>query len=80
MAPATFEANKVNDCPAHTGELLDAVGEGADALTLIVMLADTELQPFTVAITEYKPASAVVMLILLGFCCVEVKLFGPDQL
>jgi hypothetical protein len=36
-----------------------------------------EVQPLTVTVTEYVPASAVVALARVGFCSAEVKPFGP---
>src|SRR5205823_9885718 len=43
--------------------------------TLVVPAA--ELQPPTVTVTEYVPASAAVAFGRVGFCCEEVKPFGP---
>ena len=36
-----------------------------------------ELQPPTVTVTEYVPASAIAAFGRVGFCCDEVKPFGP---
>ena len=36
-----------------------------------------EVQPLTVTVTEYVPASAVVALARVGFCNEDVKPFGP---
>src|SRR6185369_11088013 len=36
-----------------------------------------EVQPLTVIVTEYVPASASVALERVGFCSAEVKPFGP---
>jgi hypothetical protein len=47
------------------------------ALTTTFVLPADEVQPFTVIVTEYVPASAVVALARVGFCCAEVKPFGP---
>src|SRR5206468_1390739 len=44
-------------------------------MTLVVPAA--EVQPLTVTVTEYVPASAVVAFARVGFCCEEVKPFGP---
>src|SRR5438067_8920232 len=41
------------------------------------VLPAAEVQPFTVIVTEYVPASAVVALARVGFCCADVKPFGP---
>ena len=45
--------------------------------TLVVPAAD--VQPLTVMVTEYGPASAVVALERVGFWSEEVKPFGPVQ-
>jgi hypothetical protein len=46
--------------------------------TAAVVLA---VQPLAfVTVTEYVPDIAVVELAMLGFCEVDVKVFGPDQL
>ena len=44
-------------------------------MTFVVPAAD--VQPPTVMVTEYVPASAVVALVRVGFCCDELKPFGP---
>src|SRR5437660_1035545 len=41
------------------------------------VLPAAEVQPFTVTVTEYVPASAVMALEFVGFCADEVKAFGP---
>lgn len=38
------------------------------------------LQPPTLANTEYTPVAKVEALVMLGFCKVDVKEFGPLQL
>jgi hypothetical protein len=63
--------------PAQYGPLLLAVGVAGIALTTTFVLPAAEVQPFTVIVTEYVPASAVVALARVGFCCVDVKPFGP---
>ena len=45
--------------------------------TLVVPAAD--VQPLTVMVTEYVPASAVEALERVGFCTAEVKPPGPVQ-
>jgi hypothetical protein len=47
------------------------------ALTTTLVEPAAEAQPLTVMVTEYVPASAVVALARVGFCCDEVKPFGP---
>jgi hypothetical protein len=70
-------AVKLNDCPAHKGPLLPAVG--GDGILLILTVVDTEgdEHPLAVKVTEYDPAIRVVTFGLLGFCCVELKPLGP---
>src|SRR3954469_25295070 len=63
--------------PAQYGPPFDAVGVAGMALTTTFVVPAAEVQPFTVIVTEYVPASAVVALARVGFCCVEVKPFGP---
>src|ERR1041384_3792322 len=63
--------------PSQYGPPLLAVGFAGVALTTTSVLPAAEVQPFTVTITEYVPASAVVAFARVGFCCVEVKPFGP---
>jgi hypothetical protein len=55
-----------------------AVGVAGAALTttFVVPAADV-LQPLTVMVTEYVPASASVALLRVGFWSAEVKPFGP---
>ena len=54
-----------------------AVGRG---FTVAVVLAATE-HPFApVTVTLYDPEFAPVAFAIVGFCCVEIKLLGPDQL
>jgi hypothetical protein len=56
---------------------LEAVGVAGVALTTTFVVPAAEVQPFTVTVTEYVPASAVVALERVGFCREEVKPFGP---
>ena len=48
-------------------------------ITTVVVAVD-ETQVPIVAETVYVPAIAVVALVITGFCAVELKLLGPDQL
>jgi hypothetical protein len=52
------------------------VGPG---LTVTVVVALTVPQFGTVSVTVYVPAANKVGLAIVGFCWVEVKLFGPAQ-
>src|SRR3954449_9147102 len=63
--------------PAQYGPPFDAVGVAGMALTTTFVVPAAEVQPFTVIVTEYVPGSAVVAFARVGFCCVEVKPFGP---
>src|SRR3954449_369479 len=63
--------------PAQYGPPFDAVGVAGMALTTTFVVPAAEVQPFTVIVTEYVPGSAVVAFGRVGFCCVEVKPFGP---
>src|SRR5207244_10327723 len=53
------------------------VGVAGLALTTTFVVPAAEVQPFTVMVTEYVPASAVVALARVGFCTAEMKPFGP---
>src|SRR5436190_19942519 len=63
--------------PAQYGPPLVAVGVAGIALTTTLVLPAALVQPFTVTVTEYVPASAVVALLRVGFCSADVKPFGP---
>src|SRR5436190_7303935 len=63
--------------PAQYGPPFEAVGVAGIALTTTFVVPAAEVQPLTVMVTEYVPASAVVALERVGFCCAEVKPFGP---
>ena len=54
-----------------------AVGVAGVALTTTFVVPAAEVQPLTVTVTEYVPASAVVAFVRVGFCSAEVKPFGP---
>lgn len=58
----------------HTGA---AIVDDGLSLTVTVVVPGSETHPFTVTVTEYVPASAEVALAIVGFCRLEVKLFGP---
>src|SRR5258706_155393 len=63
--------------PSQYGPPLDAVGVAGIAFTITPVVPASEVQPFTVIVTEYVPASATVAPERVGFCCGEVKPFGP---
>src|SRR3954447_23694975 len=63
--------------PAQYGPLLDAVGVAGVGLTTTLVVPAADVQPVTVIVTEYVPASAAVALERVGFCRDDVKPFGP---
>ena len=63
--------------PAQYGPPLLAVGVAGVALTTTFVVPAVDVQPLTVIVTEYVPASAVVALERVGFCSDDVKPFGP---
>src|SRR5436309_6991482 len=65
--------------PSQYGPPLVAVGVAGVALTTTFVVPAAEGQPLTVIVTEYVPPSAVVALERVGFCCADVKPFGPVQ-
>jgi len=60
--------------------LLLAVGVAGVGLTTTVTVPAALVQPLTVTVTEYVPASAAIMFALVGFCSADTKAFGPVQL
>ena len=56
-----------------------ALGVAGVALTTTFVVPAAEVQPLTVMVTEYVPASPVVAFARVGFCSDEVKAFGPVQ-
>src|SRR5213075_510221 len=79
-APAIVPAVNERLFPVHNGPLLAAIGAAGISLTVIEIVPATLVQPFTVAVTAYKPLPAVDTLLMTGFCKEEEKPFGPDQL
>ena len=66
--------------PTQTGVLLDGVGKPGIGFITTVVVPVFERQPLEdVAVTLYTPAFAAVTFVMLGFCKVLVKPFGPDQ-
>ena len=63
--------------PSQYGPLFVAVGVAGVALTTTFVVPAAEVQPLTVMVTEYVPASAVVAFARVGFCSGDVKPFGP---
>ena len=77
VAPATVGVESAIVAPAQYGPLFDAVGVAGIGLTTTLVVPAAEVQPLTVTVTEYVPASAVVAFARVGFCSAEVKPFGP---
>src|SRR5207249_2832775 len=79
VAPETNAVESEIVAPSQYGPPLLAVGVAGVAFTTTFVVPAAEGQPFTVMVTEYVPASAVVALARVGFCCDDVKPFGPVQ-
>jgi hypothetical protein len=78
MAAAMVFEVKLNAAPVHTGPLFPATGAEGIEFTTTVVVPATLIHPFTVAVTEYVPAIAVVALALTdGSSVDEVNVFGP---
>jgi hypothetical protein len=79
VAPPTSGVKRAIVAPSQYGPPFDALGVAGAALTTTFVVPAAEGQPFTVIVTEYVPASAVVALVRVGFCSAEVKPVGPVQ-
>src|SRR3954453_4329744 len=79
VAPATVGVESAIVAPSQYGPPFEAVGVAGDGLTTTFVVPAAEVQPLTVIVTEYVPASAAVALERVGFCSAEVKPFGPVQ-
>jgi len=77
VAFATVGVASAIVAPSQYGPSFDAAGVAGFGVTATLVFPAAELQPPTVTVTEYVPASAAVALARVGFCCVEVKPFGP---
>ena len=77
MAPLIVDAFSWIVVPSQYGPVLEALGALGIGLTVTVVVPAAEVQPLTVTVTEYVPLAAVVALVIVGFCCAEVKPFGP---
>ena len=67
VAPATVGVERAIVPPTQYGPPLEAVGVAGMALTTTEVVPAAEVQPETVTVTEYVPASAVVALERVGF-------------
>src|SRR5947207_2302217 len=77
VAPLTNGVESAIVAPSQYGPPLLAVGVAGVALTTTFVVPAAEVQPFTVMVTEYVPASASVAFARVGVCCDDVKPFGP---
>src|SRR5690349_15080628 len=77
VAPATVAVVSAIVAPAQYGPPLLAAGVAGAGLTMTSVVPAAEVQPLTVMVTEYVPASAVVAFGRVGFWSDEVKPFGP---
>ena len=79
VAPVNPEAVRFSVLPEQSGLLLLKVGAAGCVVIDTVVVDAYEGQPFAVVmvVQEYTPAAAPVTLVMVGFCCVLVKPFGP---
>ena len=77
VAPETVGVVSEIVLPGQYGPPFDAVGVAGSAFTTTLVVPAAEVQPLTVTVTLYVPASAVVALLRVGFCSAEVKPLGP---
>ena len=61
-------------------ELAAVIVEFGIGFTTTVVMEAGEMPQLVVRVTEYVPALTEVALAIVGFCALEVKPFGPDQL
>ncbi len=67
VAPVTAGVESEIAAPSQYGPPLDAVGVAGAGLTMTSVVPAAEVQPLTVIVTEYVPASATVALGRVGF-------------
>jgi hypothetical protein len=77
VAPLTVGVDSEIVPPTQYGPVFDAVGVEGIGLTATDVEPAAEVQPLTVIVTEYVPASAVVVLACVGFWSADVNPFGP---
>src|SRR5205823_5441078 len=75
VAPATAGVESEIVSPAQYGPPLLATAAAFESMTFVVPAR--EVQPSTLTVTAYVPKSAAVALGRVGFCCADVKPFGP---
>ena len=67
VAPLTVGVDSAMVAPSQYGPPFNAVGVAGEAFTTTLVVPAAEVQPFTVMVTEYVPASAAVALVRVGF-------------
>ena len=67
VAPLTVGVDSEIVAPSQYGPPFDAVGVAGVAFTTTFVVPAAEVQPFTVTVTEYVPASASVAFERVGF-------------
>src|SRR5436309_6328436 len=77
VAPGTVGVESEIVAPSQYGPPFDAVGVAGIAFTITFVVPAAYVQPLTVTVTEYVPASATVALERVGFWSADVKPFGP---
>jgi hypothetical protein len=77
VPPLTVGVDNAIVLPAQYGPPFDAVGVAGTVLTTTFVVPAADVQPLTVTVTEYVPASAVVAFDRVGVRSADVKPFGP---
>jgi len=67
VAPATVGVESAIVAPSQYGPPFDAVGVAGLGFTTTFVVPAAEVQPLTVIVTEYVPASAAVAFVRVGF-------------
>jgi hypothetical protein len=67
VAPAAVGVESAIVAPAQYGPPFDALGVAGTGLTMTEVVPAADVQPLTVTVTEYVPASAAVALERVGF-------------
>jgi hypothetical protein len=79
VAPLTAGVESAIVLPSQYGPLLLAAGVAGFGVITTLVVPAAELQPPAVTVTEYVPASPGAAFARVGFCCDDVKPFGPVQ-
>src|SRR5204862_2087840 len=79
VAPLTTGVDSEIVAPVQYGPPLLAVGVAGVGLTTTFVVPEAEVQPLTVMVTEYVPASAVVALERVAVGCGHLEPYGPVQ-